>query len=145
MPRARKTSVYKSTESDVRRRNAIFIVWAFIACLIIVTGAILLGKSDSGQIDINSVIRESNQTRQATQEDGTEVRKVEEIPEVFRNQKNGGLVPTDTPTETRTPPTETVSEESATTTETESELEGESEVETETELQGEETEPPEVN
>jgi len=82
----------KAKKIEVIKNNPVaFIVWTTGICIVLVVGAILLGRSDSGQININSAIQNSNQQRLNSGEEN--VSQTETIPEAFRNRPNGGLVP----------------------------------------------------
>ncbi len=80
--------------------------------LVVVGGAVFLGKSDSGQIDVTEAIESANQIRRESGDVTTE--QVNAIPEVFKNKTNGGLVPQEAPAET---PAEVVADTTSTSTE----------------------------
>jgi hypothetical protein len=98
-------------------------VSAFVAILVavgffVIVGAVLLGRSDSGQIDVNKAINNSNQSLRDA--GGTGEGEVETVREVFKNKPNGGLQPQEggqsAPQET-TPNPDIVASTTATTTE----------------------------
>ncbi len=69
---------------------------AFISSVIgvgfvIVIGAIIIGRSDKGQINVTATIQEANEKN--TEAQGNSNGNVENVPEVFRSLPNGGLQP----------------------------------------------------
>lgn len=68
----------------------------FVAVLVgvgvfVIGGAVFLGRTDHGVIDVNQAIELSNQTQRESGSAGV----VQAIPQQFQNQVNGGLVPSD--------------------------------------------------
>lgn len=58
----------------------------------VLVGAVLLGRSDSGQIDVAAAVRDAGTV---TDENGNQVPAVNVAGAEFRNMPNGGLVPQD--------------------------------------------------
>lgn len=58
--------------------------------ILVIGGAVMLGRSDSGVIDVSATITRSNITQSAEGGDGT---SVPVVPSEFSNMPNGGLVP----------------------------------------------------
>lgn len=115
-----------------------FVVSVMFLGILVVTGAFLIGRSDTGQINVAATIQNSNEERGGEGAVGV-------VPEVFRDMPNGGLVPTENQdaqpaTEEPTPPTDEATT-TATTTEdgTQTVTEETDEVATE---EGETTPPP---
>lgn len=122
MPRARKKIEEPNEEAPAQApvssgRSRRLSTPAFIGILalfsiVVIGGAMYLGKSDRGQIDVSAAIQNANEIRvakgeQAVQDSGT--------PEALRNLPNGGLVPQD-PAELvpQNPPPETTTDASTT-------------------------------
>lgn len=80
-------NIYKSK----RMGTPIFIVGILISGLVIVAGAIFVGKSDTGEIDVTALIQNSNQANRDANGDAS--KNVETVPDVFKDMPNGGLVP----------------------------------------------------
>ncbi len=105
-------------EQSERRGNPFMFAGGVVGAGIVVMGlAILIGKSDSGQINVAATIQESNQ---AQSESGGE--QVSSVPQAFQNMPNGGLVPQEN--QVNTPPAPepseaTVIDDTASTTQTE--------------------------
>ncbi len=83
-----KTSVYKTKE---RIGNPLFIIGISVIGIGVIAGAIFLGKSDNGEIDVSAAIQSSNQAN--IEAGGDASKNVEVIPDVFKDMPNGGLVP----------------------------------------------------
>ncbi len=74
---------------DVERLSSLkFFGGIVVLGIIVVGGAIFIGRSDSGQINVSATIQESNQTQSA---EGGE--QVQAVSQTFQNMPNGGLVP----------------------------------------------------
>ncbi|MFZ2253235.1 MAG: hypothetical protein WAW13_03630 [Minisyncoccia bacterium] len=58
--------------------------------LLAIVGAVFIGTSDDGQINVTAAIQNSNQAN--TDAGGDASGNVEAIPETFKNMPNGGLV-----------------------------------------------------
>ena len=78
------------SKKDTSTKPLMFYGKILLVLVLVIVGAVYLGKSDSGQIDINSAIDSANKTRKDADSSAT---KVETVPEEFRNKVNGGLVP----------------------------------------------------
>ena len=103
---ARKAAV----ESKMKRmENPTFIGIVLVVGVVVVTGAVFVGKSDGGQISINEAIQNSN--RLSVDTEGNPTDQVATISEALRNMPNGGLV---SQTEIPAPQPEVVSEETNT-------------------------------
>ncbi len=89
------------------------------ATVIVIVGAVFLGKSDSGVINVNSAIQNSNQT------DDDASNNVEVVPPAFQNMVNGGLVPQENQPTTPAPAPVVEATTTASTTEEVPEAEGE--------------------
>jgi hypothetical protein len=105
----------KATEQKIQNTNTMktptFYVRLLLVGIVVVVGAIFIGRSGSGAIDVTTTIQNSNQANTAAQ--GNSNNNVATVPEAFRNKTNGGLVPQEgeannnTQQETPTPNTET--------------------------------------
>lgn len=109
----------KVTGEQVEERgNPLMFAGGIVGAGIVVMGiAVLIGKSDSGQINVAATIQESNQVQSET---GGE--QVNSVPQAFQNMPNGGLVPQENQTNTPSAPepSETaVTDDTASTTQTE--------------------------
>jgi hypothetical protein len=117
MPRKKVTEDVVMTQRKQKKASA-FVAVLVVVGLFVIVGAVLLGRSDSGQIDVNKAIENSNQSLRDA--GGTGEGEVETVREVFRNKPNGGLQPQEggqsAPQET-TPSTDEVASTTATTTE----------------------------
>ena len=84
--------------------------------IVIIIGAIFIGKSDEGQIDVSATIRNSNQAN--IDANGDPNNNIGTVSDALRNMPNGGLVPQENQ-ENNTPPVavEESSVETSTTTE----------------------------
>jgi hypothetical protein len=92
--------------------NGRYIAIIVVIGIILIIGAVMLGKSDDGQININQAINSANQ---ANIEAGITGETVNTTPANLRNLPNGGLVPKDI-VERPPSPEETAEEESSTST-----------------------------
>lgn len=72
-----------------------------IVSMFVIGGAIYLGTSDKGEIDVNAAIRSANEANIAA--GGDPSKNVALVREDLRAVPNGGLVPTDSPNTTPTP------------------------------------------
>lgn len=99
-----------STSSKAVRRSSTpaFIAGVLITGIIVIVGAIVVGRSDKGEIDVNKAIEKSNQ---ANRESGNTAAVVETVPDQFKDMPNGGLVPQE-----GQPPAEQQSSDTSTTT-----------------------------
>ena len=69
-----------------------FIAVILIGGIVIVIGAVYVGKSDNGEINVESLINSSNQQNEAS---GNSDKNVGTTPAALRDLPNGGLVPQD--------------------------------------------------
>lgn len=99
----------------MRKKSPAFWGVLIVAFVVVTGGAVILGKSDSGQIDVSSAIQNSNQARQEA--GGSSDSDTQTIPEVFRNKTNGGLVPQENQPEPAVIEVPVVTTTEATTTE----------------------------
>jgi hypothetical protein len=116
MPRRERNPETRSTSG--RSKSPALVVSIFVVGLIVSVGAVFMGKSDNGEIDVNSAIELANQTRHQTGD--TSTADVETPTSAHRNMTNGGLVPQEgRPVETPPviPEPETATETEATSTE----------------------------
>ncbi len=82
----------KSTEQNKRRMSTpAFIVSILALSFVVIGGAVFIGKSDQGQINVNAAIQSSNQKN--IDAGGNSNNTIGTVPEVFRNMPNGGLEP----------------------------------------------------
>lgn len=131
----RKTSIQGAKKT---MGNPAFIVGVIVIGFITIVGAVYIGKSDSGEINVSAAIESSNQANNAAGGDAS--RNVETVPEAFKNMTNGGLVAQENQPETpvvEQAPSEEVATSSATSTSPEEgtepvAAEGDTEVQTET-------------
>lgn len=82
---------------------------AFVASVLgvgvlVIVGAILIGKSDNGQINVTAAIEQSNKANIEAYGEGAT--QVETVPDEFKNMPNGGLVPQENQTAETPTPTE---------------------------------------
>lgn len=108
MPRVSKKSVEEAPARSSRTLTPGFIAGLVGVGVLVIGGAVMIGRSDSGAIDVSATITESNQVNA---EKGTG-EQVNVGNPALQNLPNGGLVPQTTPTE-QTP---VVEETPATTT-----------------------------
>lgn len=136
-PRRRRTSPAKSVastsipltaEATQRRMKSPAFVLAVVALgIIVVGGAVFLGRSDNGQIDVVAAVQKAGTI---TDENGTVIDSTV-APAAYQNMPNGGLVPQDgnaqpappAPTEATTTATSTDEGTATTTSETPTETE----------------------
>ncbi len=112
-----------TTESGSRKMGTPAFVGALaLAGIVIIGGAIFLGRSDSGEINVAAAIQNSNQA--AIENGGDPNNQIETTSEAFRNMPNGGLVPSGSSPQ---PQAETPVEETEAPTTTEATEEGEDE------------------
>ncbi len=90
---ARKTKVVEVEKKPVKKPafTPAFIGSIFVSVVVIVVGTVLIGKSDNGQINVNSVIQDSNQAN--IDAGGDPANNVALVRDDLRNMPNGGLVP----------------------------------------------------
>ena len=122
MPRGRKkggdmepseTSV--SNGKTRRMGTPAFVGSVFMAAAVVIGGAVFVGKSDRGEIDVSAAIQNSNQANRDA--GGDPSHEVNAVPEAFRNMPNGGLVPQEHQPENTPPPEVTQPTDTSTTTE----------------------------
>lgn len=94
-----------------RVKSPVFMLGLLGLGLLVAVGAVLLGRSDAGQIDVAATVRNAGTVTDAN---GNQVAPVNVPAEEFRNLPNGGLVPQDP---NAAPAPEPVPAEGATTTE----------------------------
>ena len=128
MPRPRKKVVVAdapvaevaqpTTNTNMRRSrrmsNPAFIATASVLVVLVVVGAVVIGSSDRGQIDVTAAIQTANQVSRDAYGENAVV--VNTTPEELRKLPNGGLVPQGNP-ESAPPPAEVVASTTASTTE----------------------------
>lgn len=68
-----------------------FVASLVFAGIVVIGGAVMIGRSDSGQINVSATINESNQ--QLSPDGTAQNAQVNAVPEAFKNMPNGGLVP----------------------------------------------------
>jgi len=135
----RKTTAPSDAPLSRRRmKSPAFILSIFGMGALVAVGAVMLGRSDTGQIDVAAAVREAGVQTDAS---GNEIAPVNIPGQEFRNIPNGGLVPQGQDGNTPAPEPEPVTtDESATTTAESSEeastdtdnTEGQTEAEVET-------------
>jgi hypothetical protein len=105
MPR-RKIIVEETVSSlpPKRKRPAAFLAVLVVLCIAITAGAIFVGTSDKGQINVSGVIQSSNQERIDA---GQEPLDAVSPNDAFKNMPNGGLVANESQP-AQTPPPEAV-------------------------------------
>ncbi len=104
----------KKVVSENRESSIKFYVMLIGLTIMVVAAAVILGKSDQGEIDVNAAIISANETRKESGDETTE--EVNTIPKRLRDLPNGGLVPTDTVVEEVPQPSPEPEVESASTT-----------------------------
>lgn len=70
--------------------NAKYIITIVIVGAVLIIGAVMLGRSDNGEINVNEAINNANQ---ANSENGNTGEAVSTVREDLRDLPNGGLVP----------------------------------------------------
>jgi hypothetical protein len=93
-----------ATRNVKRISTPVFLGSILVLGIIVITGAVLIGKSDKGQIDVTAALQNSNQMNSDA---GNTAAHVDIPGEQFRNMPNGGLVPQENQPATQ-PPTEQV-------------------------------------
>lgn len=114
---ATRTSIKNAKE---QMGTPAFIGGVLTVGLLVMVGAVFIGKSDDGQIDVTAAIQSSNQAN--TDAGGDVSENVETVPDTFKNMTNGGLVSQGeqpAPSVSENLPQETVTETGSTTEETE--------------------------
>lgn len=97
--------VRKSSEGNAKRMGTpAFIGSVILAGVVIITGAVFIGKSDTGPINVSASIQNANQAN--TESQGDQNNYVDNVPERFRSMPNGGLVPSGAPEVPPPPPQE---------------------------------------
>ena len=107
-----------------------------LTCVVAVLGAVMIGKSDSGQIDVSATIQNSNQ---ANIENGDTSNNIGTVADALRDMPNGGLVAQEgqpTPLPPVIEASTTVDGTGATSTATSTDAEGENTSEDETQNGG---------
>ncbi len=82
-----------------------FVAVTLVVGVLVIGGAVFIGKSDTGEIDVSATIQNSNQA--AIENGGDPADQVGTVSDAFRNMPNGGLVPQaaqETPPEPQTTP-----------------------------------------
>lgn len=81
------------TEGQVREpmKMVAFVAWLLFVGVVVVTGAVYIGKSDDGPIDVAGTIERSNQA--IVDGGGDQSGQVDVVSQVFQDMPNGGLVP----------------------------------------------------
>ena len=125
---APRASVKKVAITEKGLRTPTFIGAVLLAGALVIGGAIFLGKSDNGEIDVTAAIQNSNQAN--TDAGGDASGNVEAIPDTFKNMTNGGLVPQENQPE---PVPEVATQGEASTTPDTSEAQNQESSETSTE------------
>lgn len=81
-----------ATPSLRRVKSPAFMLGTLGLGLAVMVGAVLIGRSDSGQIDVAAAVRDAGTLTDA---DGNQIDAVNVPSAEFRNMPNGGLVPQD--------------------------------------------------
>lgn len=120
----KKTTKAEPTKviSENRDSSLKFYIALVAVAVVICSGAVFLGKSDTGAIDVTAAINNANQERRESNSDpANENNQVGEVPnvrEVHRKLPNGGLVPAASQEEKKPAPTpEPAEDENSSTTE----------------------------
>ena len=115
---ARKTKAVEIEKKPVKRPafTPAFVGGIFVSLVAIVAGAVFIGKSDNGQINVNATIQSSNQAN--IDAGGDVANNVALVREDLRNMPNGGLIPQENQPAPEAPPADvgTTTGESATST-----------------------------
>lgn len=90
MPRRKGTEVASESQPTRRVKSPALMLGIFALGLIVAVGAVMLGRSDDGQIDVAAAVREAGNTNTQNGESAGE--QVNVPSEAFRNMPNGGLV-----------------------------------------------------
>lgn len=104
---ARKTKVVEVEKKPTKKPafTPAFVGGIFISLVVIVVGAVLIGKSDNGQINVNAAIQSSNQAN--IEAGGDPANNVALVREDLRNMPNGGLIPQENQPAPEAPPVDT--------------------------------------
>ncbi len=108
MPRVSKKSIEEAPARSERALTPAFIAGLIGVGVLVFVGAVMIGRSDSGEINVSATITDANEMH-AEQGGGEQVNVVNPA---LQNLPNGGLVPQSTPVEQ--PPV--IEESPATTT-----------------------------
>ena len=97
MSRVSKNTESRESKESIARAGVTpaFIAGVLGLGVLVIGGAILLGRSDGGQINISQVVDEA---QQAQIDQGGEVTDINVPSQAFQNMPNGGLVPSDNQT-----------------------------------------------
>ncbi|MCF7815906.1 MAG: hypothetical protein K9M10_02855 [Candidatus Pacebacteria bacterium] len=101
--------ISSSNKSGVVRSKTRVIAMGIVAVAIVAGGSVLIGKSDTGEIDVTAAIQNSNITNEKN--NGGQEGNVNPVPEALRNMPNGGLVPTEKASEPEVVPEASTTEE----------------------------------
>ncbi len=114
---ARKTKNVEVEKRPVKTSalTPAFVGGIFGSIAVIIVGAVLIGKSDNGQINVNATIQNSNQAN--IDAGGDPSNNVALVREDLRNLPNGGLIPQENQPETPAPAPEATQNDQGTTTE----------------------------
>ncbi len=88
MPRRKQSE--EPVVREARGSAAKFFVGLIVSAVLVVGGAVLIGKSDDGQIDVASAIQSAN--RDFVANGGDPNAQVGTVDQAFQNMPNGGLV-----------------------------------------------------
>ncbi len=102
------------TQGQGKLSTPMFIGIIILVVLVIVIAAVMIGRSDNGQINVSDVINNSNS--ESVEKGGSASGNVGTTPANLRNLPNGGLIPKDNQ-RAPTPPSVVDETDSGTTTE----------------------------
>lgn len=90
MPRVSKKAIVIDNEPESRSSGVAFYAILLVVGVMVVGGAVMIGKSDSGAIDVSATISQANQVNR---ENNTGIEQVNVPNPQLQNMPNGGLVP----------------------------------------------------
>lgn len=116
MPRVSKKTIIIDNERPTRSGTPAFFAILVVLGIVVIGGAVMLGRSDGGEIDVSATI---NQANQVNRDNNTGIEQVETANATFQSMENGGLVPQENQTNAQPVP-EVVEVATSTGTSTES-------------------------
>ena len=101
MPRVSKKTIVIDNERPARSGTPAFFAILIVLGIAVIGGAVMLGQSDGGEIDVSATI---NQANQINRDNNTGIEQVQTTNATFQSMENGGLVPQENQTNTQPVP-----------------------------------------